>query len=1026
MKKTLLVLVFVLICTVSFAAKFDPSLSGDNTATIGTGGTYDYTSLETAFADFKSTPSVLLAGNWTFLIETNLTETNNTAVGRNTNGKTVTIKPGTGKTPTITFTRSTDNSGPSGHLLFGMTANNPGDYTSVMAGTNNITIDGSNTVGGTTRDLTLTNSGANFDYNTIIAVLHNTDNFTLKNCKVIQTSTTGNSRLCGINLFTRDGNSPDNWLIKNCYISSITGPSGVAINVTYSGTIVTTAQNGFTIEDNEVYGRMRGIFVNDGYNYNVRNNKVIVGKPNASNGFGASAFWMNRAGLPAGVTAATYNVYNNSLYCESANTYATGYGVTICYLGTAGTGATIVANIYNNYMEGKLSGNPSTNVDQRYQGIQGSSGITWNIFNNTIYMPTPASANYTNASQTNSWCIGGWATSVTTWVTIKNNIIFYDLNSVAAVNSKPNVIKRTQNATSVTAIDNNVYYYNASLEFGRIGTGPTIYTTFDSWKAGSGQDAASKVYDYRPVVANDMFHIKKSADSSALKCGVSGAGIPATDKDGDAQTSPYYVGCDVPSANDSYLYVISSQTSTNNPNPPVGYNAFRIGTTQTASASDITAGTTKYVVTGWTGSGDAEISAGGAANTITYSHDADSTLTWQFKTQYQLTTDIAPAQAKTEAAGTITPASGSWFDAGTVVPVQFTPANSDWIFDVWSGAITTTSNPDNVTMDAAKSVVANIKWAEYTAIDPTTIDFGTKPTIAFGGSAETKTFVVKNDGTVQLQLSAFNRTGSADFDILNSTPVSIDAGSTVALQVRYTPNTAGAVAANFVIVTNDPSEDGALAVTGQGLANVFDFLTSSTAYSYADSQLSEQVSAADMINGIDGTIVSGGFHSAYTGGVAPLTNGTWDTPGVTALVNDYGLTDPAIVVEYPLTNATIDKIVIFAGHDGDGARAFINCKVETKHSAGGAYTQLAGNLTTGAFGTAIPNTQTVSLVKFAGTGIDTGVYGIKFSFYGVSNSFNLAAGFAAPGADAINGTIVKEIDVFGQNKVSVDDWSLLK
>jgi hypothetical protein len=80
-----------------------------------------------------------------------------------------------------------------------------------------------------------------------------------------------------------------------------------------------------------------------------------------------------------------------------------------------------------------------------------------------------------------------------------------------------------------------------------------------------------------------------------------------------------------------------------------------------------------------------------------------TTYTATFTTEYQLTTSVNPA-----AGGFISGA--GWYTAGNSVPVQATAA-SGYTFAYFSGALTGSTNPQNLTMSAPKSVGANFQAA---------------------------------------------------------------------------------------------------------------------------------------------------------------------------------------------------------------------------------------------------------------------------------------------------------------------------
>ena len=126
--------------------------------------------------------------------------------------------------------------------------------------------------------------------------------------------------------------------------------------------------------------------------------------------------------------------------------------------------------------------------------------------------------------------------------------------------------------------------------------------------------------------------------------------------------------------------------------PQTLYLAVRSHTIAVATPQAGLAGT-QYVFTGWSDNG-------AASHTISVG-SAGATYSASFKTQYRLTMAANPS-----AAGSVDPASGSYFDSGTVVTVTATPT-SPFAFSWWSGDAAGSANPASVTMNAAKSVTAN-------------------------------------------------------------------------------------------------------------------------------------------------------------------------------------------------------------------------------------------------------------------------------------------------------------------------------
>jgi hypothetical protein len=114
------------------------------------------------------------------------------------------------------------------------------------------------------------------------------------------------------------------------------------------------------------------------------------------------------------------------------------------------------------------------------------------------------------------------------------------------------------------------------------------------------------------------------------------------------------------------------------------------------TTSPQTVGGTRYVFARW------EDNSTPMSRTITVPA-TDTTYTATFTTQYQLTTAVSPAGN-----GYVTPASGSWYPAGTVVSVKATP-NKDYTFTSWSGPVANNgSAATTVTMTGPTTVTANL------------------------------------------------------------------------------------------------------------------------------------------------------------------------------------------------------------------------------------------------------------------------------------------------------------------------------
>jgi len=159
-----------------------------------------------------------------------------------------------------------------------------------------------------------------------------------------------------------------------------------------------------------------------------------------------------------------------------------------------------------------------------------------------------------------------------------------------------------------------------------------------------------------------------------------------------------------------YYLTVTSQYGT--PSPLSGW--YDPGTPIIASVLSPVSGPagTRYVCTGWTGTGS--VPASGTGTSVAFTINVPSSITWNWKTQYQLTmgTDY----------GSISPAAGNyWFDVGSEVTISATPVAipKGWDGQVnwngWTGqgtgSYTGKNNPAKITMNGPISETAS--WGVY-------------------------------------------------------------------------------------------------------------------------------------------------------------------------------------------------------------------------------------------------------------------------------------------------------------------------
>ena len=209
---------------------------------------------------------------------------------------------------------------------------------------------------------------------------------------------------------------------------------------------------------------------------------------------------------------------------------------------------------------------------------------------------------------------------------------------------------------------------------------------------------------------------------------------------------------------DGLSYTVDSTTYTT----PQTFN-WVVGSSHSASTTSPQAGPagSQYVFSSWSDSGSQSHSVTAPTATTTY--------TASFNTQYQLTTAANPT-----AGGTVSPASGNFYNSGTAVPLTAT-ANAGYNFVNWTGNVANSNNASTtVTMTAPQSVTANFSLIIVAAPTTTSVSSNNNPSftsapgnsVAFTATVTSNTTV--NEGTVTFSDTTNNFTCSGG----NTVPVS--------------------------------------------------------------------------------------------------------------------------------------------------------------------------------------------------------------------------------------------------------------
>jgi hypothetical protein len=158
-------------------------------------------------------------------------------------------------------------------------------------------------------------------------------------------------------------------------------------------------------------------------------------------------------------------------------------------------------------------------------------------------------------------------------------------------------------------------------------------------------------------------------------------------------------------------YYLTVNSAYDSPSPSSGW--FGSGTNITESVTSPASGGTgvQYVCTGWSGTGS--VPASGAASSVTFVINANSTITWNWKTQYYLTVNSAYG----------TPGGAGWYGSGSTAYATLASGTVSggslvqYVFTGWSVSASGSGLTSNaIAMNAAKTATANWKTQYYLTV----------------------------------------------------------------------------------------------------------------------------------------------------------------------------------------------------------------------------------------------------------------------------------------------------------------------
>lgn len=453
-----------------------------------------------------------LNGTVIFYIDDNLNEIGGNLLlyrGDLSSANRLVIKPAPTKSPTITITGCVTT----GHQAYaGLTIDS----------TSYITIDGSNTDGGNTKDLTISmNDGTNGRIP--IQAYGNADSIVIKNLIIKYGQTpAGSTTSRGIYVNGQATGVTDGLLIQNCKIGDGTNDPAYAISITGSSTGPIYCSN-ISIIDNELYGTLRRVyFFNVGTSSSVCqiSGNLIFGLNAPPSG---NVVW----GILFNGYGGTINVFNNKLHSLRSVTSGT---EGIYAFGTLNGLANVILNIYNNFFGGDFihsgTGIPASIDVVSFQDAP--AGATVNLCYNTVVlnnMTKQASARMTSLR------FNPIAGSV---FNIQNNIFVNHRDSSVAraiyFGGTAVTFNSNYNDIYVTGVNANVGYFNGLNQL-----------TLSDWQSATLMDSMSLSVDPQLVSLTD-FHLSTTG-SPVLGTGIAIPGI-TTDIDGQSRDSIPEIGAD--------------------------------------------------------------------------------------------------------------------------------------------------------------------------------------------------------------------------------------------------------------------------------------------------------------------------------------------------------------------------------------------------------------------------------------------------------------------------------------------------
>jgi len=529
-----------------------------------------YASLTAAIADLNARsvtgPTRFLLNDASYSTETlPLTiAINNTLLPTATN--TITIKPNTGVISTISGLAS-------GTQIFKIK-------------NNYVTIDGSNTVGGTTRDLTLQNTSTTTPQVVLIGSTGTTPitNVTVKNCNITNGANTSTALVISDGTASGSAGYFNNITIQNnSFKTAYMGIYSIANILTGNGSgllitgndMNTTASpvrlckvyvqgvDGATISNNNIgndsngtdASNITGIWLATGtVNATISGNNItnILGTSGAPRGIAVSSAYANAnvnitgntiTGIRTTYSSAPYGIYvfsttsgvsvKKNKIGNMLNTNTGGYGARALNIATSTSPANI--DIVNNFIWNIVATNDAS-VTYWSIGIALDATISnVNVYFNSVNLYGTYTG-YTSATNTAAFYCG----SGITLLNLRNNIFKNSYNNLNTTTDKSYAIYTAGTSAGFTDINYNDYYATDSA--GTLGYLSAAITTLPAWQTATGKDLNSVSGNPYFLTESDL-HIDFTQTTPVKDAGQYISSV-TDDIDGGARYNPPDIGGD--------------------------------------------------------------------------------------------------------------------------------------------------------------------------------------------------------------------------------------------------------------------------------------------------------------------------------------------------------------------------------------------------------------------------------------------------------------------------------------------------